>query len=291
MFPGMPSRASSCRVALVVVLAIWPGLPAGVTVAAPVATSGAVATPHRHRHHHHPRHNWRMSEAAAAQAGVVDVTTQLADDGEAAGTGIVLTRSGEVLTNNHVISGGIDVKVSVPGGGTYPAHVVGTDVEGDVALLDVDGGASLSPATIGDSSKVAVGDRVSAIGNEGGRGGAPSVAPGAVTALHQSIVTTDAGGSGSEYLDDLIRSDANVQPGDSGGPLVNAAGKVIGMDTAATVRRSASRRRPQAFAIPINTAMQIVRGFAGDAPGGVPAVPAPVPAPVPVPLPVPVPGG
>jgi S1-C subfamily serine protease len=262
----------------------------GATWTAPAGNADAAATTQRQHHQRHHHHRFRMTAAAAAQAGVVDVTAQLGYNGEAAGTGIVLDRSGEILTNNHVIEGSTDIQVTVPGAGTYPAQVVGTDVQRDVALLDINGAPTgLSPAAIGDSSKVAVGDQVEAIGNAGGRGGAPSVVGGQVTGLHVSVVTTDETGSGSEYLHDLIRTDAPVMPGDSGGPLVDGSGKVVGMDTAATVRRPGSRRVPEAYAIPINRALHIIKTFPAAGGPTMPTAPAPVPVPVPAPLPAPVP--
>jgi S1-C subfamily serine protease len=198
----------------------------------------------------------------ADDGGVVDITTRLGyQGGAAAGTGIVISPGGEVLTNNHVIKGASQITVTVPGGPGYEARVVGTDPKRDVALLEMAGAQGLASAALGDSSTVAVGDRVKAIGNAGGVGGTPAVAEGKVTALDQSITTTDENGVDSEHLHGLIQTDARVEPGDSGGPLVNASGQVIGVDTAAAVDKPGDQRAPEGFAIPINSAMAIVRAI------------------------------
>ncbi|MFN2581154.1 MAG: S1C family serine protease [Candidatus Dormibacteria bacterium] len=192
---------------------------------------------------------------------VVDVTSRLSgDQGVAAGTGMVLSSSGQVLTNNHVIEGSSNITVQVNGSGPrYTATVVGDDPVHDVALLQVQGVSNLSMVTLADSSAVAVGDAVTAIGNALGQGGTPSATDGKVTALGETITVSDETG-GSETLSNLIEMNAQIQPGDSGGPLIDSAGKVVGMDTAAEV--SGSRRHSPStagYAIPINDALNIVK--------------------------------
>jgi len=123
-------------------------------------------------------------------------------------------------------------------GKTYKATVVGYDASHDVAVLQLSGASGLTTATTGNSSSVKVGDNVVGLGNAGGKGGTPSVAPGTVTALNQSITASDEGGGSSEQLSGLIETNANIQPGDSGGPLVNSYGQIIGMDTAASTSGS-----------------------------------------------------
>jgi S1-C subfamily serine protease len=164
----------------------------------------------------------------------VDVNTVLGYQGaQAAGTGIVLTSNGEVLTNHHVVQGATKISVTDIGNGkTYQASVVGYDSTHDIAVLQLKDASGLSTATTGDSSKVALNDSVVGIGNAGGVGGAPSYASGKVTGLNQQITATDESGGNPEQLSGLIQVDANIQPGDSGGPLVNSAGQVIGVDTA-----------------------------------------------------------
>jgi S1-C subfamily serine protease len=175
---------------------------------------------------------------------------------ESAGTGIVLTSDGEVLTNNHVVEGATAIKVTDAGdGNTYNARVVGFDRSADVAVLRLDGAQHLPTARIG-TRLPGIGERVYAVGNAGGKG--LVVAPGSVTALNQSITASDDA-AGSEQLSGLIEVAADVQPGDSGGPLLDTAGEVLGMDTAATTGFRFMRSAPQAgYAIPIATAAAIV---------------------------------
>jgi S1-C subfamily serine protease len=200
------------------------------------------------------------SVAAKVDPGLVDIDVTLGYLSEAAaGTGQVLTSSGEVLTNNHVIDGATTIKATDIGNGqTYTASVVGYDRTGDLAIIQLHGASGLSTVSIGDSSKVSVGQSIVAIGNAGGVGGTPSVAPGTVTTLNQSITASDDGGGNSEQLSGLIEVNADVQPGDSGGPLVNTAGQVVGIDTAAA-EDSFSSTSGDGYAIPINTAMTIAK--------------------------------
>jgi S1-C subfamily serine protease len=207
------------------------------------------------------------SIAARVAPGLVDVNTVLGyDGGQAAGTGIVLTSNGEVLTNNHVVQGATKIEVTDIGNGkTYTASVVGYDRSHDIAVLQLQGASGLTTAKTGDSSQVAVGDAILGMGNAGGTGGVPSVAPGTVTALGQSITASDQNGSNAQQLSGLIQVNANIQPGDSGGPLVNSAGQVIGVDTAASAGYHLNRgggggaqgTAVQGFAIPINDALTI----------------------------------
>jgi S1-C subfamily serine protease len=202
------------------------------------------------------------SVSARVGPAVVDINTTLASfstpgiAGRAAGTGIILTSSGEVLTNNHVIDRASTIRVTVAGHGTYDATVLGTDPTRDVALLQLVGASGLPTATLADSSSLSVGQEVVAMGNALGRGGTPSVTAGTITGLDRSIVArSDIGGG--EHLHNLIQTDASISPGDSGGPLVNADGQVVGMITAgANVHTSTSTN--VAFAIPTNDAVSVV---------------------------------
>ena len=179
---------------------------------------------------------------------------------QGAGTGIVLTSNGEVVTNNHVINGATKVTVTDIGNGkSYDAKVVGYDDAHDVAVLQLQGASGLQTAKIADSSQVAVGQSVVAVGNAGGTGGTPSNAGGSITGLNQSITAGDDLNGSSEQLTDLIQTDANIQPGDSGGSLVNTAGEVIGIDTAASQGFSLQATGTEGYAIPINDALAIVK--------------------------------
>ncbi|QRP49121.1 S1C family serine protease [Amycolatopsis sp. FDAARGOS 1241] len=174
--------------------------------------------------------------AQKVDPALADVNTDLGYQGaEAAGTGIVLTSDGEILTNNHVVEGATSIKVTDLGDGkTYTASVLGYDRSHDIAVIKLNGASGLKTATLGNSSSVQTGDAVVGIGNAGGAGGTPAVAAGKVTALNQSITASDESSSSSEQLSGLIQVDADIQSGDSGGPLVNASGQVVGVDTAAS---------------------------------------------------------
>jgi S1-C subfamily serine protease len=199
---------------------------------------------------------------ATLGTGVVDVTTNLAyQNASAAGTGMVLTASGEVLTNNHVTRGATTIRVIDPSSGhSYAASVVGYSITSDVAVLQLKGASHLRTVSLGNSSTVRIGQRVTAVGNAGGVNGKPSSAPGKVTGLGRSIVASDGTGL-SEQLVGLIRTDAALQPGDSGGPLLNAAGRVVGMDTAASVGFEFQSAR-ESYAIPINRALATAKQIA-----------------------------
>ena len=189
---------------------------------------------------------------------VVDITTTV-DGGQAAGTGMVLTSSGLVLTNNHVINGATSVGVQIAGTGPiHTAHVVGYDPTSDVALLQIDNASGLKTISVGDSSKLTVGDSVVTIGNALGSAGPHAVSTGTIDALDQTITVNDLTGS-EQSLSGLIQLNAPLQPGDSGGPLVNSTGNVIGMDTAASASRRRTAPSRVGYAIPIATALDISR--------------------------------
>lgn len=212
--------------------------------------------------------------AAKVDPALVDVNTVLGyQNAEAAGTGIVLTSGGEILTNNHVVEGATSIKVTDLGNGqTYTASVIGYDRTQDIAVLQLQGASGLKTATLGNSSKVSTGDAVVGIGNAGGAGGTPSAAAGTVTALNQSITASDDSSGASEKLTGLIQTDADIQAGDSGGSLVNSSGQVIGVDTAASSGYQFSGGQDQGgsgssghqgFAIPINQAISIAHQIIG----------------------------
>jgi S1-C subfamily serine protease len=201
--------------------------------------------------------------AAKARPSVVDVDTALAGGGSAAGTGIIVSASGEVLTNNHVVLDAARISVVTAQNGSYPVRVVGVDPAKDIALLQIEGlRAPLRPARFGNSASVAVGEQVVALGNVLGLGGPPAPATGVVTATNRSILASDDLSASAEHLVGLLQTDAPIQSGDSGGPLLNAAGDVIGMDTAAAT--TDEKGTTIGFAIPINE----VRRVAGEIRGG-----------------------
>jgi S1-C subfamily serine protease len=192
---------------------------------------------------------------------IVDVTSQLKySQATAEGTGMILTPTGLVLTNNHVIDDSTSVSATmVESGRTYPAKVVGYDSTGDVALLQLVGASGLPTVSLGDSSQVTVGEAVLALGNAGGRGGTPSTATGVIQATGRTIEASDEGADTTETLHDMLMTNTPIQQGDSGGPLVNADGQIVGMDTAANTTEASTT----GFAIPINNAKSIESEIAG----------------------------
>jgi S1-C subfamily serine protease len=200
--------------------------------------------------------------AAKVDPGLVDVTSQLTYSGATAeGTGMVISSSGLVLTNNHVIDEATSVSATlVVSGKTYTAKVIGYDSTDDVALLQLVGASGLKTITLSDSAKAKVGEAVLALGNAGGRGGLPSTAQGTIQALNQSIQASDSSSGTTEQLHGMIETNAPIEEGDSGGPLVNGSGAVVGMDTAANSSEyspDSSSPAVTGFAIPINTAISI----------------------------------
>ena len=202
------------------------------------------------------------SAAAASVAkkidpGLVDINIVTAQ-GSAAGTGMVVSSNGEVITNNHVIKGAQNVSATDLGNGrTYTARIVGYDRQHDVAVLMLDGASGLATVPLGASAGVHVGASVLTFGNAGGVGGTPSVAGGSVSGLGRSITASDPTEPGDiERLTGLIQINGQIQPGDSGGPLTSA-GKVIGMDTAASVGFNFQSANGAGFAVPIDKVITI----------------------------------
>jgi S1-C subfamily serine protease len=214
----------------------------------------------------------QSATAAAVSQGLVDVNTTIGYDGaQGAGTGIVLSADGLVLTNHHVVAGSTAIRAtSVGNGRTYDATVLGYDSTHDVAVLRLEDASGLTVAPLGSSSTVQVGDAVLAIGNAGGDGGAPSVVAGTVRALDQDISVRDDSDGSVKRLAGLIQLDAAIAPGDSGGAVVDDAGKVVGVVTAGSAGATPgdSTTMVDGFAVPIDEArsiaQQIIDGRASD---------------------------
>ena len=214
------------------------------------------------------------SEGAIAKAltpAVVDINTTIdssSGTGQAAGSGMIVTASGEVLTNNHVVQGATSISVTISGrSAPVTATVIGVDPVHDVALLQLQGVSNLPHVVLGSSSSVKLGETVVAMGNALGLGGAPTTTAGQVTALNRSISASDQATNVAESLTGLIETDAQIQPGDSGGPLLNSAGQVIGINTAAA---SSDGGPSIGFAIPIDQAKAIAQKILkGEATGGI----------------------
>ncbi|WP_046732833.1 S1C family serine protease [Streptomyces humi] len=221
--------------------------------------------------------------AAAVSPSVVEITATLSN-GTSTGSGVIITSGGEIVTNNHVISGAQSIKVTTSTGKSYTAQVVGTDSAKDLALIKVQGASGLSPATLGNSDGVQVGDTVVAIGSPEGLSG--TVTSGIVSALDRDVtVSTDEGQDqqsqgggdgqwpfsfgGRQFNGDTgsstttykaIQTDASLNPGNSGGALIDAGGNIIGINSAMYSASSDSSSSSSdagsvglGFAIPINT--------------------------------------
>jgi S1-C subfamily serine protease len=188
---------------------------------------------------------------AKVEPGVVSVTTNLG-----AGTGMILTAAGQVLTNYHVVSGASSIKVTVFNETSpRPATLKGFDKSNDVALLQISGASGLPVVTLGDSDTLQVGDDVIAVGNALNLAGGPTVTEGIVSAKGRSVDPAAP--------QNLIQTDAAINPGNSGGPLVNANGQVVGMNTLVIQQASSSEAAQNlGFAIPVNTIKPLVPDLA-----------------------------
>jgi S1-C subfamily serine protease len=196
----------------------------------------------------------------AVLPGLVVIDSTLGNDGTgvgAAGTGMIINKSGLVLTNNHVIDQTTGLTATVVATGVkYQAKWLGYDKTSDIAVIQIEGAANLRTVPLGDSSTVKLGDDVVAMGNAGGTGEISTVS-GTITGVDQTITASDEGsGAPPERLTDMLQTNADIIQGDSGGPLSSTAGKVIGMDTAASTG-SFSNTQNVGFAIPINRALTI----------------------------------
>jgi S1-C subfamily serine protease len=208
--------------------------------------------------------------AKSVDPGLVDINTSLSYQGAtASGTGMILTSNGLVLTNNHVIDGATSITArDVATNTVYKVKVVGYDVRGDVALLQLQNASGLTAVSLGNSNAVTAGEKVVGIGNALGAGGTPSYAAGSVVALDQSVTASDNGSpTGAETLTGMIEVNAAIVPGDSGGPLVNSKSDVLAMDAAGSSSGGGfgfdqgSSTLTRAYAIPIDTALSIVKSI------------------------------
>jgi S1-C subfamily serine protease len=186
----------------------------------------------------------------------VDITIKRANGSVGAGTGIVLTSDGQVMTNDHVIEGALTITATVggaAGAGTFTATVLGDDDAHDMALLQLRGASGLHVPVFGTTATVSPGEQVVAVGHAVGPGAAPAVIPGIVLALDQTIPPVDPDAP-SKTLPGLLEIVAAVQPADAGGPVVDAGGQVIGVEVAPSVLLGPASV-PVSYAIPINTAL------------------------------------
>lgn len=258
-----PAARRSRRLAVLVSLAALSGGGLGAALAAAVTNSGAgsasVAREHPARLLASPP-STTAAIAKAVEPAIVDVNTTLdplEGGGAAAGTGMILSPSGLIVTNNHVVQGADSVMVTIPGHGRHLATVIGTDPSQDVAILKVSGMLGLPTVHFANSSSATVGTSVVAIGNALALGGAPTVTTGIISATGRTITASDATGANTETLHHMLQTDAPIAPGDSGGPLLNSAADVIGMDTAAATAGTSSSS--VGFAIPSTRVERLAR--------------------------------
>jgi putative serine protease PepD len=190
----------------------------------------------------------------AVGESVVTIKTEIGGrPGGGAGTGVVLSEDGEVLTNAHVVAGATTIHVTLAGESqSRTATLVGADASADLALLRIDDASGLTPAPLGSSDALAVGDDVVAIGNALALRGGPTVTTGIVSALGRSLDTE--GGT----MTGLIQTDASISSGNSGGPLVNALGEVVGINTAVATSGGGTAAENIGFAIAIDEATPVI---------------------------------
>ena len=253
----------------------WPQ-DAATTTASTTALGSNAAAPVKQGSASAP--DWTAT-ASVVSPSVVSITATLAQGG-AQGSGVIIDKSGHVLTNNHVVSGAQKLTVTLSDGRTYDAEVRGTDPSTDLAVITVKNAPSdMAPIAIGNSDKIAVGDPVMAVGNPLGLAG--TVTTGIVSALNRPVTTeaeseapsdgsqadpnaqTQTGGGGETVVTNAIQTSAAINPGNSGGALVNASGQLIGINSAIASLGSSSGGQSGSigigFAIPVNEATSIAK--------------------------------
>jgi len=194
---------------------------------------------------------------AKIEPSVVDINTTIVAStgndpgggtatGEGAGTGIVITSTGDIVTNAHVVADATSITVTLSDGSKHAATVVNTDTSKDLAIVAIQGVTGLTPATFANSTLVAAGDSVIAVGNALGYGGSPTVTEGIISATDRTLKDT------SSELTGLLQTDAALNPGNSGGPLVNGSGDVVGINDAIATGTTSEPAQNVGFAIPSN---------------------------------------
>lgn len=178
---------------------------------------------------------------------------------QGAGTGVIVSKDGYVMTNKHVVSGANGAKVTTSDGEMYDnVKIIGSDPLNDVAFLKIENASNLKPAKLGESSTLRIGQSVVAIGNSLGEY-ENTVTSGIVSGLGRPVAAQSQDGTQAESLTDLIQTDAAINPGNSGGPLVNLTGQVVGLNTAVV-----DNAQGIGFAIPINAVKGILKGVLED---------------------------
>jgi S1-C subfamily serine protease len=252
----MTQRASRTVIAIVAAAVIGgSGVAVGAATAAPAATT-AVTTSAPAVH--------LPAADGGARASYADVVRQvlpsvvLVSTGEGLGSGVVLDRSGNIVTNAHVAGNASEFKVQVPGDAApRSASLVGSYPPDDLAVIRVDDPSGLRPATFGDSAKAQAGDVVLAVGNPLGLSG--SVTSGIISATGRVVAEPASDGRAGATLPDAIQTSAPINPGNSGGALVTAAGAVIGIPTLTAAGSQGNQVQGIGFAIPSNLARDIAK--------------------------------
>jgi S1-C subfamily serine protease len=267
-FPGVPRQGAATR-------RVWPLVVAAALLSASLSAAGtyvvttvvarpaAVSTTPASQPGNAQLISLTQSDAivrvaTAVKPSVVTITTSgisnlspFSVPATGAGSGFIVSASGLILTNNHVVTGASSLTVTLDDTRQLPATVVTTDPTHDLALVKIDA-TGLTPVTLGDSSAIQVGQLAIAIGSPLGTF-TDSVTQGIVSGTDRSITVGDQGTRTEESLSGLIQTDAAINPGNSGGPLLDASGSVVGIITA-----SASNAQDMGFAIPINQAKQMI---------------------------------
>ena len=248
--------------ALMVVVALLAGSAGAVVTDAvhPSATTQSNTTATTATPSSPGQHSTDADLVASVEPAVVTIKVQLSQQtpfgtttATAAGTGIILTSSGLVATNAHVVAGATTITIKLTGqSDTYQAKLVGQDATADLALLQLPGASALPTVRLADSSTVRVGDEVLAIGNALDLVGGLTVSRGIVSTLNRSVQVDNTTMTG------LIQTDAAISSGNSGGPLVNASGQVIGIDTLAVTSTRGTTAENIGFAIPIAQALPVL---------------------------------
>ena len=203
-----------------------------------------------------------IAKAWKAIAPSVVTIDSVGSEGEAIGTGIIVTSDGEVLTNEHVVSGASTVRVRLSGAiEAVSAKVLATDPGNDMALLKITNASGLTAATFADPESIAVGDPVVAVGYALNLDGGPSVTAGIVSALNRTL--QDESGA----LNGLIQTDAAISSGNSGGPLINLRGQVVGINTAVATSGMNSAANNIGFAIGVSEVTRVAGILRAEADG------------------------
>ncbi|MGH3746360.1 MAG: S1C family serine protease [Micromonosporaceae bacterium] len=192
--------------------------------------------------------------AAKVQPSVVSITARAGNE-QRAGSGVVISRDGLVLTNNHVAGEADEIEVIFDDEKSETAELVEADPNLDLAVLRIEGAKDLPAAPIGNSAKLRVGETVIAIGSPLGLKG--SVTAGIVSGLNRTIPAREGGAAGGD-IQGVIQTDAAINPGNSGGPLLNSAGEVVGINTAIATTSEQGGNIGLGFAVPVNAAKELL---------------------------------